>query len=76
MKPLEQYPTPETDRQQNTVAGGRYVTADHSRNLEQRLAACREALEVVLSRQQASGPFWHGGEIITTVRETLELTKP
>jgi len=40
------------------------------------LTIARKALKGVSKNDQPSGPFWHGGEIQTKVREALKLTTP
>jgi hypothetical protein len=53
MKQLHEYDTPETDKAEYTVRLGTHkrnvVRPELSRNLEQRLAACRDALEAAQS---------------------------
>ena len=79
MKQLDQYPTPETDdamfevRGRTTPIPDEVVYVSFSRNMEQRFAACREALEKI---DGAGGSFSGLLEAQRTARETLELTKP
>jgi hypothetical protein len=40
------------------------------------LTIAREALESISKNAQPSGPFWHGGEIQTKVREAIIITTP
>ena len=76
MKPLNEYPTPETDafysgpcnlplsRRQRQFA----------RLMEQRLSACRDALTLSLEVIEATGPGSYP-EAETQIRETLDATK-
>jgi len=72
MKPLDQYPTPETDKIAETRIGcWKYaLPIDHSIDLERRLAACRDTL-VCLNNSQIMHPSAH-----QAIRETLTLTAP
>lgn len=75
MKQLNEYETPITKRNTKAILEGPgepflVVAKSVSENLEQRLAACREALEYI-----ANGP-WLPASWSYVATETLELTKP
>lgn len=78
MKPLSEYPTPETSEasipahQATRFHYGEdpLVDADVAKNMEQRLAACRDILACINSSQCLSD------ELHTEIRETLAATKP
>ena len=80
MKPLDQYETPETDAAWKD--GYTFDEEDltkarvHSRDIERRLAACREALQRLIK----NAPCPNAGTLYQVAygeaRETLTLTKP
>jgi hypothetical protein len=72
---LERLLTIEKDRAENM---GKLAHANACEAMEYRrlLTIAREALEGVSKNAQPSGPFWHGGEIQTKVREALVQTTP
>jgi len=75
MKQLHEYDTPLTDNEaitqeaDGTILMRDWVDADYARDLERRLAACREALEriTIWSTENA---------ILQLSRNTLALTAP
>ena len=77
MKALANYPTPETDAAVYPMDVCDVVWPEHARDLERRLAACREALEVVLRRgysMQRSDQYLR--EVLQTARTAITLTAP
>ena len=79
MKPLDQYPTPETDAAQFHRDSGEYkfndmvVTPDVAQSLERRLAACREALEQLLAEEHIPMSM-RVASPTSIIRETLAAT--
>jgi hypothetical protein len=82
MKQLHEYDTPENAELVDAMNGeddaAHLIALDAlSRNLEQRLAACRDALALVLQRgenMQNSDQYLY--EVLHTCRKTLTLTAP
>jgi hypothetical protein len=75
MQSLERRLTIEKNRADDM---GKLAHANACEAMEYRrlLTIAREALEGVSKNAQPSGPFWHGGEIQTKVREALTITAP
>lgn len=69
MKPLHEYETPETDEANDLHPAWPATAVAHARFMEQRLAACRDALAHIADRSSSTA-------IRRIARETLELTKP
>jgi hypothetical protein len=67
MKPLDQYPTPESDW---LYAGDNCVEYAHAADLERKLAACRDTL-VCLNNSQIMHPSAH-----QAIRDILTITAP
>lgn len=98
MKPLDQYETPLTDAMESIYrypeyheGATKYVDREKCREVERRLAACREALEEMIRCHQIAHKQWRGfnmlnaGEklayeilrdAIIECEKTLTLTKP
>lgn len=72
---LERHLTIEKNRA-NEMGKLAHANACEAMEYRRLLTIAREALEGVSKNAQPSGPFWHGGEIQTKVREALELTAP
>jgi hypothetical protein len=71
---LSDYPTPETDKLQKHMGS---IGFTHGRDLERRLAACRNTLELVLRRgqgMQRSDQYLN--EVLSACRKTLTETAP
>lgn len=74
MRPLDEYETPETDDEERS--GYTYkMLLSHARNLERRLALCREVLKSISEAEDFSGGFI-GAEHSQAAKEALEATKP
>ena len=80
MNQLHQYDTPETDWLLDSIGDPPYSMNPRNvkcRELEQRLAACRDALTLVIQRgegMQNSDEYLY--EVLHTCRKTLTLTAP
>jgi hypothetical protein len=77
MKQLHEYDTPETDIFSDIwdYYNDPQEAVDYASNLEQRLAACRDALTLVIQRgegMQNSDQYLY--EVLHTCRRTLTLT--
>jgi hypothetical protein len=84
---LTDYPTPITDAQWGTRSwfedeygarqyGAKFVHEDFARDLERRLAACREALEMIATFTIDDGQCDNGHGPGFVARESLSLTAP
>ena len=82
---LHEYPTPLTDGSERSESISGYVEADFARNLEQRLAVCRETLksldpgpEYELDDSKYEGVAFCEIPMadVRRLRETLTLTAP
>lgn len=81
MKTLNEYPTPETDADSLILGGAlsllyhedEIVESKVARNLEQRLALCREALERIVKLGESMP---ESSEEVEIALEILEATKP
>ena len=82
MKPLNEYPTPETDgvvTRSLEENGGLYMTEVllfNSRSLEQRLALARDALSAAMNEYDRGGKCWHSNEVAGQMRAALAATAP
>lgn len=75
---MNHHPTPETDANAfpDFERGGDIVLADVARDLEQRLAECREALSAIESTTRG---YCHGSwesRLCSIAKETLTKTAP
>jgi hypothetical protein len=75
MKQLHEYDTPETDA---AISGGEFHASeviDTSRGLEQKLAACRDALDEILESESTPMSL-RVTTPATIAKRALDLTKP
>jgi hypothetical protein len=77
MKQLHEYSTPETDKHiVSSVFASKYAPdTDHMQNMEQRLAACRDALDEILESELTPMSL-RVTTPATIAKRALNLTKP
>jgi hypothetical protein len=73
---LTDYPTPETDAAIYPTDICDVVWPEHARDLERRLAACREALKEILFIRQEPLPLVDLDEARSIAKRALTLTAP